>query len=248
MLAGVVQQHVCRTRCGAPARSATIRAACDRRNRTARTACRCWLTNCTLYFLTKWLPFIFGSMLSRLSTQYVCGISDSPMWNRGKLLALEQLHPVALLGDQRGDGRAGRAAADDDDIKLCNSQGHPPFSRGPQDRVFGRASPNRQFTSSPAAPARDPTSPCTASASATTLPVSRLRRAFRRGSGTPCSTIPANPLIVQGDRSVLVEVDNPRYAEARDALAPFAELEKSPEHIHTYRLRRCRCGTPPPPA
>jgi DNA excision repair protein ERCC-3 len=47
---------------------------------------------------------------------------------------------------------------------------------------------------------------------------------------------PTNPLIVQGDRSVLVEVDNPRYAEARDALAPFAELEKSPEHVHTYRL------------
>src|SRR5882762_1650568 len=47
---------------------------------------------------------------------------------------------------------------------------------------------------------------------------------------------PSNPLIVQGDRSVLVEVDNPRYAEARDALAPFAELEKSPEHVHTYRL------------
>jgi DNA excision repair protein ERCC-3 len=47
---------------------------------------------------------------------------------------------------------------------------------------------------------------------------------------------PANPLIVQGDRSILVEVDNPRYAEARDALAPFAELEKSPEHMHTYRL------------
>src|SRR5439155_26405711 len=35
---------------------------------------------------------------------------------------------------------------------------------------------------------------------------------------------------------VLVEVDNPRSAEARDALAPFAELEKSPEHIHTYRI------------
>jgi DNA excision repair protein ERCC-3 len=47
---------------------------------------------------------------------------------------------------------------------------------------------------------------------------------------------PTNPLIVQGDRTVLAEVDNPRYAEARDALAPFAELEKSPEHIHTYRL------------
>lgn len=47
---------------------------------------------------------------------------------------------------------------------------------------------------------------------------------------------PANPLIVQGDRTVLVEVDNPKYAAARDALAPFAELEKSPEHVHTYRL------------
>jgi DNA excision repair protein ERCC-3 len=47
---------------------------------------------------------------------------------------------------------------------------------------------------------------------------------------------PANPLIVQADKTVLVEVDNAFYAEARDALAPFAELEKSPEHIHTYRL------------
>jgi DNA excision repair protein ERCC-3 len=47
---------------------------------------------------------------------------------------------------------------------------------------------------------------------------------------------PSNPLIVQGDRSILVEVDNPKYGAARDALAPFAELEKSPEHIHTYRL------------
>src|SRR5438105_5510351 len=47
---------------------------------------------------------------------------------------------------------------------------------------------------------------------------------------------PTNPFIVQSDRSVLVEVDNPKYAEARDALAPFAELQKSPEHIHTYRI------------
>src|ERR1043165_8558216 len=47
---------------------------------------------------------------------------------------------------------------------------------------------------------------------------------------------PLNPLIGQGDRTVLVEVANPKYTEARDALAPFAELEKSPEHIHTYRL------------
>lgn len=46
----------------------------------------------------------------------------------------------------------------------------------------------------------------------------------------------SHPLIVQADRSLLLEVDNPLYAAARDALAPFAELEKSPEHIHTYRL------------
>src|SRR5579871_1271279 len=47
---------------------------------------------------------------------------------------------------------------------------------------------------------------------------------------------PSNPLIVQSDRTLLLEVDHPLYAEARDALAQFAELEKSPEHIHTYRL------------
>src|SRR5436189_2588770 len=47
---------------------------------------------------------------------------------------------------------------------------------------------------------------------------------------------PTNPLIVQADRSVLVFLDAPLYEEARDALAPFAELEKSPEHIHTYRI------------
>ena len=45
-----------------------------------------------------------------------------------------------------------------------------------------------------------------------------------------------NPLIVQSDRTVLLEVDNPAYAEARDQLARFAELEKSPEHLHTYRV------------
>lgn len=42
--------------------------------------------------------------------------------------------------------------------------------------------------------------------------------------------------IVQGDRSVLVEVDHPAYEAARAALARFAEIEKSPEHVHTYRL------------
>lgn len=47
---------------------------------------------------------------------------------------------------------------------------------------------------------------------------------------------PFNPMVVQSDKSILLEVDNPQYPEARDALARFAELEKSPEHIHTYKL------------
>ena len=45
-----------------------------------------------------------------------------------------------------------------------------------------------------------------------------------------------NPLIVQSDKTVLLEVNNDRYQDARDALSRFAELEKSPEHIHTYRI------------
>ena len=48
--------------------------------------------------------------------------------------------------------------------------------------------------------------------------------------------VPDNPLIVQSDLTVLVEVGGPHYEEARDLLARFAELEKSPEHIHTYRV------------
>jgi len=48
-----------------------------------------------------------------------------------------------------------------------------------------------------------------------------------------CAT---NPLIVQGDHTILVEVDNPLYPVVRDQLVRFAELVKSPEHIHTYRI------------
>src|SRR3984957_1583889 len=44
------------------------------------------------------------------------------------------------------------------------------------------------------------------------------------------------PLIVQSDKTLLLEVDHPMSAEARAAIAPFAELERSPEHVHTYRL------------
>jgi DNA excision repair protein ERCC-3 len=44
------------------------------------------------------------------------------------------------------------------------------------------------------------------------------------------------PLIVQSDKTLLLEVDHPLSQEARAAIAPFAELERSPEHVHTYRL------------
>ena len=46
----------------------------------------------------------------------------------------------------------------------------------------------------------------------------------------------ANPLVVQADRTVLLEVQHPRFEEARARLAQFAELEKSPEHVHFYRI------------
>ena len=45
-----------------------------------------------------------------------------------------------------------------------------------------------------------------------------------------------NPLIVQGDRSLLLDVHAPLAEECRNDLIPFAELEKSPEHLHTYKL------------
>jgi len=44
------------------------------------------------------------------------------------------------------------------------------------------------------------------------------------------------PLIVQSDKTLLLEVDHPMAGQARAAIAPFAELERSPEHVHTYRL------------
>ena len=44
------------------------------------------------------------------------------------------------------------------------------------------------------------------------------------------------PLIVQSDNTMLLEVDHPLADEARQAIAPFAELERAPEHIHSYRI------------
>ena len=45
-----------------------------------------------------------------------------------------------------------------------------------------------------------------------------------------------NPLIIQSDKTLLLDVHAARANECRDALIPFAELERSPEHLHTYRL------------
>jgi DNA excision repair protein ERCC-3 len=44
------------------------------------------------------------------------------------------------------------------------------------------------------------------------------------------------PLIVQSDKTLLLDIDHADSVECRRAIAPFAELERSPEHIHTYRL------------
>src|SRR6476469_4858728 len=44
------------------------------------------------------------------------------------------------------------------------------------------------------------------------------------------------PLIVQSDKTLLPEIDHERAQDCRKAIAPFAELERSPEHVHTYRL------------
>jgi DNA excision repair protein ERCC-3 len=44
------------------------------------------------------------------------------------------------------------------------------------------------------------------------------------------------PLIVQSDKTLLLEVDHPQAEDCRRDIAPFAELERSPEHVHTYRI------------
>ena len=48
--------------------------------------------------------------------------------------------------------------------------------------------------------------------------------------------MPDGPLIVQSDKTLLLEVDHDQAAACRRAIAPFAELERAPEHVHTYRL------------
>ena len=46
------------------------------------------------------------------------------------------------------------------------------------------------------------------------------------------------PLIVQSDKTALLEVDHPQAIDARHDLAVFAELERAPEHVHTYRITK----------
>ena len=48
--------------------------------------------------------------------------------------------------------------------------------------------------------------------------------------------MPDGPLIVQSDKTLLLEIDHAQAVDCRKAIAPFAELERAPEHVHTYRL------------
>ena len=69
--------------------------------------------------------------------------------------------------------------------------------------------------------------------------VARARRSMRRRRRSRRKLVASasdNALIVQSDCSVLLDVHSPRAEEARAAVAPFAELVKSPEHVHTYRV------------
>src|SRR5918992_62315 len=66
-------------------------------------------------------------------------------------------------------------------------------------------------------------------------------RSVARGGGTiRLQGVPQlmtdGPLIVQSDKTLLLEVDHPDAPAARAAIAPFAELERAPEHVHTYRV------------
>ena len=47
---------------------------------------------------------------------------------------------------------------------------------------------------------------------------------------------PSKPLIVQSDLSILLETNHPEFGKLQGKLARFADLVKSPEHLHTYRV------------
>ena len=54
--------------------------------------------------------------------------------------------------------------------------------------------------------------------------------------GIDVTYVPENPIIVQSDHTILVEVASPHFDVVRDQLVGFAELVKSPEYVHTWRL------------
>ena len=87
-----------RTRCAPPARSASTRAACCPRSRTAPTACRCALTNCTLYFLTKWLCLHLRQHVEPL--EHPVGLGDQRFADveAREALALEELDAARPAG------------------------------------------------------------------------------------------------------------------------------------------------------
>ena len=66
-----------------------------------------------------------------------------------------------------------------------------------------------------------------------TVAVARCARRTTLHERTPVTD---GPLIVQSDKTLLLEVDHPDAPAARANIAPFAELERSPEHVHTYRI------------
>ncbi len=61
-------------------------------------------------------------------------------------------------------------------------------------------------------------------------------RSWSTNSAERICPVSDGPLIVQSDKTLLLEVAHPQATAARAAIAPFAELERSPEHIHTYRV------------
>lgn len=64
----------------------------------------------------------------------------------------------------------------------------------------------------------------------------RLAKHPRVGAAAQKGTGVNGPLIVQSDKTLLLEVDHEKADACRRAIAPFAELERAPEHIHTYRV------------
>ena len=68
------------------------------------------------------------------------------------------------------------------------------------------------------------------------LLVARERRGLPRPAESSGQRMTDGPLIVQSDKTLLLEIDHEQAQDCRKAIAPFAELERSPEHIHTYRL------------